>query len=51
MAALKPLLGRKALGAVPADQRHEVLAQRLVEALAATAPSALPASSSEPSSS
>ena len=49
--ALKPLLGRKALGAVPADQRHEVLAQRLVEALAATAPSALPASSSEPSSS
>jgi hypothetical protein len=51
VAALKPLLGRKALGAVPADQRHEVLAQRLVEALAATAPSALPASSSEPTSS
>jgi hypothetical protein len=51
VAALKPLLGRKALAAVPADQRQDVLAQRLVEALAVTTTPALPASSSEPSSS
>ena len=51
VAALKPLLGRKALAAIPADQRQDVLAQRLVEALAVTTTPALPASSSEPSSS
>jgi len=49
--ALKPLVGRTALAAIPADQRHEVLARRLVEALAATTPAVLEASSSEPSSS
>ena len=51
VAALKPLLGRKALAAIHDHQHRDVLAQRLVEALAATAPSALPASSAEPPSS
>jgi hypothetical protein len=51
VAALKPLLSRASLAAIPAYRRQEVLSKRLVEALAATAPSALPASSSEPSSS
>jgi hypothetical protein len=49
--ALKPLLSRASLAAIPADRRQEVLAQRLVEGLAATTTPALPASSSEPSSS
>lgn len=48
--ALKPLLSRAALAAIPADQRQEVLAQRLVESLAAMAPATLPAPPSVPQS-
>lgn len=41
LAALKPLLSRKALSTIPKDRQREVLAARLVEAV--SSPAALPA--------
>ena len=49
--AVKPLLSLASLAAIHDHQHRDVLAQRLVEALAVTTTPALPASSSEPSSS